>query len=142
MKNKIVNHTCIPERGLKQFQSEIETWKRLLQSRIEENVLLKIRLSDILKNNYDQNWLEEIEVFQSQFIGQDEIMSLLRKDIANLYDLFTNDLSAKEQIRKTIERTMMKLHNDMTTSANNFNHLKLAFNNFENQIYRKNENWN
>lgn len=137
MKIKMNNHNNIPGRELKKFQFEIESWKQLLNSQMEENVLMKIRLSGILKNNFNPNCLEEIEAFQSQFISEDEIIYLLRKDIAGLYDLFTNDLSANRQAIKTVERKLATLHNDMITSANNFNSLKLAFNNFENEINRK-----
>ena len=83
MKNKIAPNQNNPEKKIIQFQTEIETWKKLLNSGMEENVLLKNKLADILKNNYDQN--EEIEEFQTKVIKEDVIHSL-RRDVNELDD--------------------------------------------------------
>lgn len=140
MKTKMDNHNDIPKGELKKFQFEIESWKRLLNSRMEENVMLKIQLSDILKNNYDQNWLEEIEAFQAQFISHDEDILMLRKNVADLYDLLASDDTG--QISKLNEKKMEALRNDMDASENQFNSLMSAFNDFQNEIYKRNGNGN
>ena len=83
MKNKIAKNQHNPEKDVGRFQTEIEIWKQLLNSGMEENVLLKNKLADILKNNYDQN--EEIEEFQTKVIKEDVIHSL-RRDVNELDD--------------------------------------------------------
>ena len=50
----------IPELKLIQLQYEINTWKRLLSFMSEENIQLKNRLSEVLKNKFDKNLLEEV----------------------------------------------------------------------------------
>jgi regulator of replication initiation timing len=51
---------------LKQLQYEIDSWKRLLGFMMEENIHLKIRLSEMLKNKFDNNLLEEVEIFYNK----------------------------------------------------------------------------
>jgi len=72
------------EKDLEQFQVKIESWKQLLNSWMEENILMKSILSDILKNNFDQKSLEEIEEFQTKFISEDELIHSLKRDINGL----------------------------------------------------------
>src|SRR5664279_5195423 len=76
---------------LRQLQYENDTWKRLLGFMREENILLKNRLSEILMDRFDKNLLEEVEAFQSDFIKKDELLVLLRNDVAELDKLLLKD---------------------------------------------------
>ena len=79
------------ENKINQLQVEVNTWKRLLNFFRDENVYLKNRLSEILKNGFDRKLLEEFENFQTKFINQDEVISFLRNDIADLDKLLLNE---------------------------------------------------
>ena len=50
---------------MEQIGTKIEKWRQSLDERMEENLLMKDTLADILKNNYDHSLLEEIEDFQT-----------------------------------------------------------------------------
>ena len=80
LKNEMSRHEESVE-DIRQFQNKIETWKQLLESETEENVFLKNSISGILRNNYDQSSLEEIEEFQTHFIKMDELIHSLKGTI-------------------------------------------------------------
>lgn len=140
LKNKIARNQDNPEMDVRQFQTEIETWKRLLNSRMEENVLLKNKLSDILINNYDQNSLEEIEEFQTQFIIEDELIHSLRRDVNDLDNLLYSKIFEDGKMEKSFETKMDKLGKDIANSTIRFRTLKSAFNDFQHKIFARNEN--
>ena len=93
---------------IRRFQTEIETWKQALNSRMEENLLMKSRLSDILRNNYDQDSLEKIEDFQTQFIKEDELNHSLRSDVNDLDNFWYNPMFENEKMEKSFEMKMKK----------------------------------
>ena len=59
----------MPDQRLKQLQYESDTWKRLLGIIMDENIQLKNRLSEVLRDRFDKNLLVEVEVFQNYFIN-------------------------------------------------------------------------
>ncbi|HTN06834.1 hypothetical protein [Agriterribacter sp.] len=128
------NNRGIPEKNVRQFQTEIETWKQSLNSRMEENVLLKNRLSDILKSNYDQNSLEEIEDFQTQFIKEDELINLLRRDVNDLDNLLYSKMFENGKIDKLFDTKMENLGKDIASSVIRFHILQSAFDDFQHKI--------
>ena len=138
--NLLKNNREIPEKNARQFQTEIETWKQSLNSRMEENVLLKNRLSDILKNNYDQNSLEEIEEFQTKFIREDELINSLRRDVSDLDNLLYTKMFEDGKMEKSFDTKMGKLGKDITNSITWFRILQSAFDDFRHKISSKREN--
>lgn len=132
--NLLKNNRGIPEKNVRQFQTEIETWKQSLNSRMEENVLLKNRLSDILKSNYDQNLLEEIEDFQTQFIKEDELINLLRRDVNDLDNLLYSKMFENGKIDKLFDTKMENLGKDIASSVIRFHILQSAFDDFQHKI--------
>ena len=127
----------IPEKDLRQFQTEIEVWKQLLNSRMEENVLLKNAISDILKNNFNQNSLEEIEGFQTQFIKEDDLIHLLRSDISDIENVLYSKISENGKIEKSFDTKIENLRRDLTNSTISFRMLKSAFHDFQHTISAK-----
>ena len=138
--NLLKNNRGIPEKNARQFQTEIETWKELLNTRMEENVLLKNRLSDILINNYDQNSLEEIEEFQTKFIREDELINSLRRDVNNLDNLLYSKMFEDGKMEKSFDTGMEKLGKDIANSITRFRILQSAFDDFQHKIFCKREN--
>lgn len=117
--------------NVRQFQTEIETWKRLLNSRMEENVLLKIQISDILRDNYDQNSLEKIEEFQTRFIREDELINTLRRGVNDLDNLLYGKLFESVKMEKSFDTKMENLRKDIANSTVRFRILKSTFNDFK-----------
>ncbi len=133
------NNRNIQEKNVRQFQTEIEAWKKILNSRMEENVLLKSRLSDIVKNDYDQNLLEEIEEFQTKFIREDELINSFRRDVNDLDNLLYSKMFEEGKMEKSFETKMDQLGRDISNSVIRFRILQSAFDDFQHKISRKRE---
>lgn len=125
MSQKLVEMT-----GLKiaQLRYESETWKRLLEFIMDENIQLKYRLSDVLKNNFDKYFLEQLENFQSNFVKQDNLVSVLRNDVAELDKLLVGDDSCEDgKTMKEIDKKMKILRNNINNAEKQFSQMKAAF---------------
>ncbi len=115
---------------LKQLQHESDTWKRSLGFMIDENVQLKIRLAEILRTEFDENLLEDIENFQTSFIREDEMVSLLKTDIAKLDKLLVREVFEDGQIVDNINRMLKEIRRNISIAESQFGKLKLEFNSY------------
>ena len=115
---------------INQLQVEVNSWRRLLNFFSDENVCLKNRLSEILKNGFDRKLLEEFENFQTKFIKQDEMITFLRNDIAELDKLLLNDKLGIGINENTIDRKLEHLRKNMANSEGRFFQLQLNFNTY------------
>ena len=113
---------------LRQFQYETDTWKRLIRFIMDENVQMKNRLSEVLKNTIATSFLEEVESFQSCFIKEDELIGLLRSDITDLDKLLTTNIFEDKEISKEVTRKLNRLRNNIVNVETQFNKLKMEFN--------------
>jgi regulator of replication initiation timing len=120
----------MPELKLKQLQYEADTWKRLLGFMMDENIHLKNRVSQILKDRFDENLLEEVEVFQSSFIKEDALIGLLRNDVAELDKLLQKEVFEDGVIIKNVESKLKKLRHNIKNAEKQFGKLKIDFNNY------------
>ena len=120
----------MPELKLKQLQFESNTWKRLLCFMMDENIHLKNRIAEILKNDANKNLLEEIENFQNNFIRQDELISLLRHDAAELDKLLVREIFEDGEISKEINKKLKDLRNNISNTEKQFTKVKVEFNNY------------
>ncbi len=141
MNNKITMMQDDWGKNIEQFHTEIERWKQLPNAGMEENVLLKNRISDILINNYDQSSLEEIEEFQNQFIREDELIYTLKTEVNASDNLLYNKISEKGKIGKPLYKKMNALRKDINNFKTGFLILKLAFNDFQHKISGRSENY-
>lgn len=133
----IENHTAsklktddMPELKLKQLQYETDTWKRLLCFMQEENVHLKNRLSEVLKDRFNKNLLEEVESFQSSFIKEDEVIVFLRNEVAEIDGVLAKEKFADGKINKTIDKRIYQLRNNLANTEKRFGKIKMSFNNY------------
>ena len=120
----------MPKLKLKQLQYESDTWKRLLGFIMEENSYLKNRISEILKDKFNKNLLEELEGFQSRVVKEDGLIGLLRNDVAELDKLLEREIFEDGKIIKEIDKTLKRLRNNTLVAEKQFNKLKLEFNSF------------
>ena len=120
----------MPDLKLIQFEYETDTWKRLLNFMIDENIHLKIRLSEILQQISGVSSLEDLENFQNRFIMQDVFISLLRNDIAELDHLMMREIFEDGKIITEIDRKLFRLRNNIINAETQFSKLKIDFNNF------------
>jgi hypothetical protein len=120
----------MPELKLKQLQYESDTWKRLLVFMQEENVHLKNRLSEVLKDKFNNNLLEEVEVFQAGFVKEDELISFLRNEVAEIDSELLKDIFVDGKINKGLEKKLNRLRKNLTSAEKRFDKMKLAFKNY------------
>ena len=128
--NKQIKTGVIPKFNLKQLQNESDSWKKLLGFMMDENISLKNRLSEVLKDKFDKNLLAEAEGFQSRFIKEDQLVSLLRNDIVELDKLLSKDIVEEKKIINETGRRLKNLRNNVTNAENQFYKLKLEFKNY------------
>jgi hypothetical protein len=112
---------------LKQFRYESDAWKRLLAFMSEENIRLKNRLSEVLKDGFDDELLIKAEDFQTHFVKEDDLIRLLRNDIAELDKILVKDLSVDGSILKSVERKFESIRNSISIAEKQFGHLKCEF---------------
>lgn len=116
--------------NLKQLQSESDTWKRLLAYIRDENTHLKTRLSEILKDDFDSSLLEEVDGFQTRLVRGDEIVRLLRNDVAELDKLMIREIFEDGRIAREVGEKLNSLRRNIYAAEKLFNKLKAEFNNY------------
>ncbi len=124
------------EQVLIQYRHENATWKRILGFLIEENIILKTRLSEILQNATigDDGFLEQVEYFQNQFLKEDEIFGYLKMDISEQEQLLANGVLEDEGKLVLIKKAQIKLNKELETAEKVFNALKFEFNTYLSEI--------
>ena len=120
----------MPGLKLRQLQYESETWKRLLGFTMDENVHLKNRLSEILRENFDKNLLEDVEVFQTRFLKADEMIMLLRNDIGEFESLLNREIFEDGAIMKQVSKELKRIRKNIKATEEELGRLKSEFNSY------------
>jgi len=123
-----VNICCMPEIQLKQLQSESETWKRILGYMIEENINLKNKVTEIVKNGIDKNQLEDVEEFQNSFIQEDTLIGLMRNEVAEFDKMILREPVEDGSIMSDLYKKLTQLRHNITVSEGHFSKLRTQFN--------------
>ncbi len=118
------------ELKLKQLQYESETWKRLLSFIQEENVHQKNRLSEILKEEINNNILDDVEAFYNSFLFEDEHIIFLRNEIDKVTKELQKDIFVEGKIKKSLEMKLKELRNNIKDAERRFSQIKIAFNSY------------
>lgn len=118
--------------ALDQYRHENATWKRILGYLIEENIILKTRLSEILQNSIvgDNGFLDKIEYFQNQFLKEDEIFGYLKLDISEQEQLLYPEILDDPDKLSQVKKYQKKLTKELETAEKVFNTLKFEFNTY------------
>lgn len=116
-----------------QFVYENKTWERSLDFFQHENAILKIRLSVVIDNKVDKEFLILAEDFQNQFILKDDFINDLKKDVidqekyikdnSNNYTLTNKILKKQEKLRNEIgffEKSCLSLKHEFNKSIAQF----------------------
>jgi hypothetical protein len=120
----------MPGLKLKQLQHESDTWKRVLGFMSDENVHLKNRLSEILKTNDNKSLLVKAEGFQNNFVREDEVIRLLRNDIAVFDKLLVREIFEDGIVMNDLVKKLKLIRSNINKTEKGFNKLKLEFNNY------------
>ena len=125
---------------LKQIQHEVETWRRLLLYMQEENIHLKNRLSEVLKDRFDKKMLEEVEDFQSKFIMHDDLMSSLKKEVAAIEEYIHSKKNLSIGIIDPSEKNIAGIRTNLEIAEKTFAVLKTAFNHYLSESIQEQSN--
>jgi hypothetical protein len=115
---------------IKQLQYETDTWKRLIGFIVDENVCLKNRLSEILKNGFSRNLLAEIENFQNGFVEVDHRFGLLRHDVNEIDELLRKEEFEDGKMPDQVNKKLITLRANLIHADKQFDNLKMEFNSY------------
>ena len=118
---------------IKKLRKEISAWKTRLYLRMEENLVLKDMLADILKNNFDNSRLDQIEEFQNNFINEEQLTNDLRKEIVELQKQSSRIMDDSMQ-KEGFNEKMKKFNEELKQSDLRFQSMVSTFLSFRNQI--------
>src|SRR5215212_4697256 len=109
-----------------QLEAEYKRWEILLSSLKNENAFLILKLSEVLEQKEDRDFISKAEYFQNEFITKDEYIKELENDIRNELVLLGNSTDGKVPIK--LLRKHQKLRNEITYLQRNFSNLCIEFN--------------
>ncbi|BAV06857.1 hypothetical protein SAMN05421788_102509 [Filimonas lacunae] len=110
----------------------IEGWLSTLEKVRNENVLLKGLLAKALQNEVHAAFIEIAEHYQQLCINQDQLIALLRHDIASLWEQMKavegdDDFYKWLTSFRTLEKDMGKLKREFDKMAREFNNSLAAY---------------
>jgi hypothetical protein len=120
----------MPAPTITQLQSETATWKRLLSFLMDENIHLKNRLAEILKEGSGTSLLAKLETFQTSFIYTDTLVGLLRNDVQEFEKKLLTDGITEQLINKNIAGRLQRMRRNISAAERTFNQRQTAFNDF------------
>ena len=114
------------DKNYENIKQEQMSWLKTLEGLRQENVFLKNRLAEIIKDNVSTEILEKAEQYLAIFIDKDTVISLLRRDIAKLSAATTANLINGEINKTLLEQAKLKydverMSKEFTTVKTNFN---------------------
>jgi hypothetical protein len=134
--NKLIrfmpNHTFHNEKLSKteQFLEECAGWIRLLDFFKEENSYLKNRLSFVVDQKAEADFLLLAEQFQNQFILKDECINEIIQDVKKQQALLLATAEKKITAEEKLAKTQQKLRNEIEFLEKDFSANKNQFNKF------------
>ena len=120
----------MPAFKLKQLHYEIDTWKRTLEFVTIENIFMKNRLAEVLKDKFNTDLLEKFEHFQNRFIKLDDLVGFLRNDVAEFDMQLATETFADNHITNGLEIKLNNLRSNIINAEMQFSNLNIDFNNY------------
>ncbi|WP_276482257.1 hypothetical protein [Paraflavitalea pollutisoli] len=115
---------------VRQFQYENEAAHRLLEFLLQENVILKTRLAEVLRDNaFPTELMVTVEQFQEWLLQKDAVIALMRQEAAELEKTLARFLH-EDGTLKVIVHNQKKLRKDLKTLGLAFSDLRSQFNSF------------
>ena len=118
---------------IKKLRKEISAWRTRLYLRMEENLVLKDMLADILKNNFDHSHLDQIEEFQNNFINEEQVTNHLRKAIVELQKQ-SSKITNHSMQEDGFDEKIKVFNEELKQSDFRFQSMVASFLSFRNQI--------
>jgi len=99
--------------GWEQFLHENQTWRRALDFYLQENSYMKTRLSQVVDNNTDKEFVDLAEHFNTAFIHNDECIKDLRNDVIDMERQLKSVITGQPVEKDKIKLKQSKLRNEM-----------------------------
>lgn len=130
--------TTIPKMNAKinllisQFRRENESWRRTLAFLIEEDIMLKAGISDILKNmtQTDEDILKRLEQFHNLLMKENDTVRVLRTGVADMEKKLNRDFHYDTDLTNNHIRVQRRLRKQIETVELEFLKLKFEFNEY------------
>lgn len=130
------DHVCLNDQDermiskskIRQLEYESDTWKRQLAFMTDENVHLKERLTETLKDKQQGPTLEEAEIFLNQFIEQDSVITILRNNVAEFDRLLKRERFEDGLLINAVVAKHTHLEEDLLIARKKFEDMKIRFN--------------
>ena len=113
---------------IEHFKGENEAWQRTLSFLAEESLYLKNRLSDIAKEDIDEEMLEELEYFQNTFLNKEAALSIMQNEIVEQLALLNEPRIQDRDLYNGVLKQQEKLRSDMALLHKEFVDLRGRFN--------------
>ena len=118
------------ELKLMQLRHEINTWKRLLGFMQEENIHLKNRLSEVLKDRFNKNLLDTVECYQTIFIEDDELVILLKTKVTEVENSLLNSAVTDDNNKIVLDKKIEKIRKGIDEAEKKFTEVNNNFNKY------------
>ena len=117
---------------ISQFRRENQSWMRTIEFLIEEDIILKAGISEILKNmkQTDEGILRRLEHFHTRLIKQNDNVRMLRTRVAEIGKKINLDYYPETDFSHTITGIQKILRKQMETIELEFLKLKFDFNDY------------
>ena len=107
-----------------QIKHEHMSWLRLIEFFRQETALLKYRLSEMVDNSEDHEFLQTVEYFQNELLLKDEALKKLIKELQDYSDIIQNKPAISAQLITTHNR----LRDDILRFEEKYTSLSKEFN--------------
>lgn len=108
------------------YKTEAKNGLSILDCIMQENIILKNRLSNAVQQEVSKAYIERAENFQQRFIEKDQIVELLRHEINTLLMSHYNHSHSQEEINLVRKRFLL-LKRDIQKVKDEFDFLKSSF---------------
>ena len=125
-----INSNFMKKSKTDQVLEECTAWERLLDFFKQENTYLKTRLSEVLDNKTDKDFLALAEHFQNQFILKDEFVDEMLHDVREQEKNLNILAEKKAIIEERLIKKQQKIRNVMEFLEKDFNRMKNEFNKY------------
>ncbi|WP_157547215.1 hypothetical protein [Niabella soli] len=115
---------------LDQIRYECNAWKRGVNFIMEESVIMKIRLSEILKLSLNEQLVEGVERLQNKLIRNDELIGVFRDDLTDINSFIQTEAAIPAQLEKEFDIKIDRLQHNLLYLEKHFSKLKSEFNNY------------
>lgn len=117
----------MPKLKINQYRSESNAWQRSLSYMTDENIQMKIRLAEILSDDFDLRLLPMVENFHSLVLNEEEVLNLLRHNVAELNKSLLKEGSDYHAMSMDISHLRTRLQFQIAAAEKRFTKLKSEF---------------